>query len=152
MNLQNSSHHKALLLVSILLSSMVEGFVIPPSKQSRSIVPSASATRTHTGKRNRSSLNVASDIERPPTFLDDHEENAYDEDEDDFTVTFLDDLKAEEAPQTGEPERKGLKRWQSLNPKIKQRLIEKGQARAIANKKKREPVADKKRRKCSRFA
>lgn len=42
----------------------------------------------------------------------------------------------------------GRQRWESLNPKIKQRLIEKGQERAIANKKKREPASDKKRREC----
>ena len=41
----------------------------------------------------------------------------------------------------------GRQRWENLNPKIKQRLIEKGQAKAIANKKKREPKMDKKRRK-----
>ena len=34
-----------------------------------------------------------------------------------------------------------------MNPKLKQKLIEKGQAKAIANKKKREPKQDKKRRK-----
>jgi hypothetical protein len=38
-------------------------------------------------------------------------------------------------------------RWDSLNPKIKERIIKKGQERAIANKKKREPAQDKRRRK-----
>uniref|UniRef100_A0A7S3QJ39 S1 motif domain-containing protein n=1 Tax=Chaetoceros debilis TaxID=122233 RepID=A0A7S3QJ39_9STRA len=38
------------------------------------------------------------------------------------------------------------KRWSSLNPSVKQRIIKEGQERAIRNKKKREPAADKKRR------
>ena len=37
-------------------------------------------------------------------------------------------------------------RWSSLSPSVKQRIIEEAQQRAIRNKKKREPVADKKRR------
>ena len=37
-------------------------------------------------------------------------------------------------------------RWDNLNPKIKASIIKKGQERAIANKKKREPAQDKKRR------
>ena len=37
-------------------------------------------------------------------------------------------------------------RWDNLNPKIKDSIIKKGQERAIANKKKREPAQDKKRR------
>jgi len=38
------------------------------------------------------------------------------------------------------------KRWASLNPNVKARIIEEGQKRAVRNKKKREPAADKKRR------
>jgi len=38
-------------------------------------------------------------------------------------------------------------RWGSMNPEIKKRIIEEGQKRAIRNKQKREPIADKKRRK-----
>ena len=37
-------------------------------------------------------------------------------------------------------------RWSSLSPTVKQRIIEEAQARAIRNKKKREPAAEKKRR------
>lgn len=37
-------------------------------------------------------------------------------------------------------------RWSSLSPSVKKRIIEEAQARAIRNKKKREPIADKKRR------
>ena len=38
-------------------------------------------------------------------------------------------------------------RWDSLNPKVKERIIKEGQERAIANKKKREGAHTKKRRK-----
>jgi transcriptional accessory protein Tex/SPT6 len=38
------------------------------------------------------------------------------------------------------------KRWNSLSPAVKERIIKEGQQRAIQNKKKREPSADKKRR------
>ena len=38
-------------------------------------------------------------------------------------------------------------RWSKLNTRIKDRIVKEGQDRAIANKKKREPSQDKKRRK-----
>lgn len=37
-------------------------------------------------------------------------------------------------------------RWSSLNPQVKKRIIEEAQQRAIRNKQRREPTADKKRR------
>jgi hypothetical protein len=42
---------------------------------------------------------------------------------------------------------RGKSRWESLNPAIKARIIKQAQKRAIANKAKREPPGDKKRRK-----
>ena len=42
--------------------------------------------------------------------------------------------------------KKKTSRWDQLNAKIKNRIIKEGQERAIANKKKREPAQDKKRR------
>lgn len=39
-----------------------------------------------------------------------------------------------------------MSRWDSLNPKIKQRIVLEAHERAIRNKKRREPAADKKRR------
>jgi len=39
-------------------------------------------------------------------------------------------------------------RWESLDPRIKARIVKAGQERAIANKKKREPTQAKKRREC----
>lgn len=42
--------------------------------------------------------------------------------------------------------KKAISRWDSLNPKIKARIVKEGQERAIRNKKKREPAEVKKRR------
>mmetsp|Transcript_28918 Transcript_28918/g.61603 ORF Transcript_28918/g.61603 Transcript_28918/m.61603 type:complete len:357 (+) Transcript_28918:34-1104(+) len=39
-----------------------------------------------------------------------------------------------------------LTRWDSLNPKIKERIVKEAQDRAIRNKKRREPAAEKKKR------
>jgi hypothetical protein len=89
-------------------------------------------------------LNVVQDIQRPPTFLDD-------EDDGDMKITFMseEEYEQEDEQEDSKPsgEGEGRKRWENLNPKIKQRLIEKGEAKAVANKKQREPAQDKKRRK-----
>ena len=88
-------------------------------------------------------LSVASDVERPPSFLED-------DDDDDIRVTFIDeqdDDDDDDDDDDEQPRGEGRQRWENLNPKIKERLVEKGQAKAIANKKKREPAGDKKRRK-----
>lgn len=84
--------------------------------------------------------NLVQDIPRPPTFLDESEDG-------DLNVLFLssEDDDEDDTEATQKPQGAGKKRWESLNPKVKQRLIEKGQSKAIANKKKREPAADKKR-------
>lgn len=42
--------------------------------------------------------------------------------------------------------KKKSSRWAQLDPKIKAKIVRKGQQKAIANKKKREPIQDKKRR------
>lgn len=39
-----------------------------------------------------------------------------------------------------------VSRWDSLNPKIKARIVKEGQEKAIRNKKRREPAEEKKRR------
>jgi len=97
----------------------------------------------------RSSSNPTT-IDGPAPFSDE------DFDDDDINVTFLDEdfLKEkddndddEEPAPTGE----GRNRWENLNPKIKERLIEKGEAKAIANKKKRESTIDKKKRMLMHF-
>ena len=78
------------------------------------------------------------DFDRPSTFLDE------DFEDENSSVSFLDEDDNNNAEI--KPKGEGRKRWENLNPKIKQRLIERGQAKAIANKKKREPARDKKRR------
>jgi hypothetical protein len=89
----------------------------------------------------RPGLKVAQDIDRPSTFLDQQPADEYDP-----NVLFIEE--AEEETTESNENGSGRQRWENLNPKLKQRLIEKGQQKAIANKKKREPAGDKKRRKC----
>ena len=57
-------------------------------------------------------------------------------------VLFSDSDDSKDAPSSGTK-----KRWASLNPRVKSRIVKEAQERAIRNKKKREPAADKKRRK-----
>lgn len=79
--------------------------------------------------------------------------------DDEITVTWLEDPEDGELGTITRPTAtlpsttatvSSSSRWDSLNPKIKERLIKAGQERAIANKKKREPDHDKKRRTCVR--
>ena len=100
---------------------------------------SQSPSRLTTTTTTKSRLYVTQDIGRPPTFLDD-------EDDSEIKVTFLDEDSSPEEEEK-KPSGQGRKRWENLNPKLKQRLSEKGQAKAIANKQKREPANVKKRRK-----
>lgn len=112
----------ALLNVLFFASSPTAGFVHPLARKT-----SLSTC-----------LGVAQDIERPGN--------------DDLSALFMEDddpdedEERESAPQITKEMSPGRRRWENLNPKIKQRLVEKGQAKAIANKKKREPARDKKRR------
>jgi hypothetical protein len=100
---------------------------------------SALIAQSPTNVRIATRLAAASDFERPSTFLD----------EDDIKITFIDESGGDS--DEDKPKGEGRKRWENLNPKIKQRLVERGQEKAIANKKRREPSNDKKRRK-SRFS
>jgi hypothetical protein len=93
----------------------------------------------------RSGLGVAQDIERPPTFLDEKGDDG------DLSVLFVEDSEEKVAEESTKEKGAGRQRWENLNPKMKQRLIEKGQERAVANKQKREPAADKKRREYRQF-
>jgi hypothetical protein len=105
------------LLVCAFVASFQDSFrMAPPTHY-------ATSRRSFSGRL----LFVASDLERPSTFLDD------------------DDESNKEKSQKS----KLNSRWENLNPKLKQKLIEKGQAKAIANKQKREPKQDKKRRESS---
>ena len=116
---------------------------IEPTANTLALIPLSSKILS-----TRSGLGVVRDIERPPTFLDERNND----DEDDRGVLFVNDESDDYEETSSQPGAKekgaGRKRWESLNPKIKQRLIEKGQERAIANKKKREPASDKKRSEC----
>jgi len=82
-----------------------------------------------------------SDFERPGTFLDEDEE-----DDGGINIVFINDDDDDVEEETKKPKGQGRQRWENLKPAVKKRLIEEGQAKAIANKKKREPAAEKKRR------
>ena len=106
-------------------------------------VPSSSTTRRKLGGE-------ANDFDSSSVYLD---ESAYDDDDDDENdendINFLFD-DSDDPDKNNKKEGGGAlgrQRWENIRPTIKKRLIEKGQAKAIANKKKREPAADKKRRK-----
>ncbi|CAB9516244.1 30S ribosomal protein S1 [Seminavis robusta] len=68
----------------------------------------------------------------------------------DIRIVFDDedeeDNDTEEEEDSGDARKRRRARWEQLDPKYRQYLMEKGQQRAIANKKKREPVMDKKRK------
>ncbi len=95
----------------------------------------------------------ASDLERPSTFLDDDsrkEQGSYAAA--DINVVFIDedDVDDRDSVNGNEASRgrpKGRNWFENLKPKFRKRLLEQGQAKAIANKKKREPSEDKRRRK-----
>lgn len=113
----------ACIVVFFASLSAVSAFVVQPRRRKATLSLRSSSNPT--------------DFDRPSTFLD--------EDIDaDVNVTFLDEDGNDQGD--SKPKGEGRKRWENLNPKIKQRLIERGQAKAIANKKKREPASDKKRR------
>jgi len=82
-----------------------------------------------------------SDFERPETFLDEEEDSG-------INVVFLDEDGDNENHGTNG---RGRSRWENLKPSVKKRIIEKGQAKAVANKKKREPASEKKRRMMMKF-
>ena len=107
----------------------------------------ATSSRSSSSLISSTRLNDVQDIPRPPTFLDE-------DDDGDLNILFIDEDDedyddGDDEPEAEKPTGEGRKRWENLNPKIKQRLIEMGQAKAIASKKKREPAQDKKRRKCA---
>lgn len=97
-------------------------------------------------------LSELSGFERPPvTFLDDSN-NSKEEDNvvaaADINVVFIDEdvaMNDKKVPNGGTS--RGGNWFEKLKPKVKQRLAEKGQVKAIANKMKRESSDDKKRRK-----
>mmetsp|Transcript_17061 Transcript_17061/g.38967 ORF Transcript_17061/g.38967 Transcript_17061/m.38967 type:complete len:356 (-) Transcript_17061:254-1321(-) len=128
-----------LLVVLLLTVELVCIFAFQPNNVSvRSVLPKSTTTSR------RLSEDQVSDFERPGTFLDE-------EDDSGINVVFLDEDDDDEDDEDDEPKGEGRSRWENLKPSVKKRLIEKGQAKAIANKKKREPAAEKKRRMMMKF-
>mmetsp|Transcript_27742 Transcript_27742/g.65189 ORF Transcript_27742/g.65189 Transcript_27742/m.65189 type:complete len:356 (+) Transcript_27742:218-1285(+) len=103
----------------------------------RFVLPKTSATAC------RLNEDQISDFERPETFLDDEEE------ESGINVVFVDE--EEDNDDKYNTKGSGRSRWENLKPSVKKRIIEEGQAKAIANKKKREPASEKKRRMMMKF-
>jgi hypothetical protein len=68
--------------------------------------------------------------------MDDDDDDDYDDD---------DDFQESETSKTNKADKPPAK-WDLLDPDIRQRIQQAGQERAVANKKKREPETDKKRR------
>ena len=129
-----------LLVVLLLTVELVCIFAFQPNNVSvRSVLPKSTTTSR------RLSEDQVSDFERPGTFLDE-------EDDSGINVVFLDEDDDDEDDEDDEPKGEGRSRWENLKPSVKKRLIEKGQAKAIANKKKREPAAEKKRRESCEYS
>eukprot|EP00533_Pseudo-nitzschia_delicatissima_P015553 CAMPEP_0197265820 /NCGR_PEP_ID=MMETSP1432-20130617/2627_1 /TAXON_ID=44447 /ORGANISM="Pseudo-nitzschia delicatissima, Strain UNC1205" /LENGTH=360 /DNA_ID=CAMNT_0042730601 /DNA_START=157 /DNA_END=1239 /DNA_ORIENTATION=+ len=135
-------------LLLLLTIELISGFQAScPAR----VFKSTTTTRRH------SSEDQISDFERPGTFLDDDDD---DEDDSGINVVFIDDEddtddmdEDDDEDDDDEPATigTGKARWENLKPSVKKRLIEKGQAKAVANKKKREPAAEKKRRMMMKF-
>jgi hypothetical protein len=124
----------AVLLVAVTVTAFVPNNV-SPSALARAT--SATAIRRMMVAKERSS----NDVEESESFnFDDEDEDEEYEDDDD------DDEDDEPSAGTSTSDRLTSSRWGSLNPSVKERIIQKGQEKAIANKKKREPEQDKKRR------
>jgi hypothetical protein len=70
---------------------------------------------------------------------DDEDDDDDDDDDDDYTEENETTAKVKGA-------KKPPAKWDLLHPDIRQRIQRAGQERAVANKKKREPETDKKRR------
>jgi hypothetical protein len=125
------------LLIVVLLAAVTATAFVP-----RNVAPSAPATTTATGFRRMmvaKELSSNNQVESESFDFDDEEDDEdFEEDDDD----------EEPSAEIGTSDRLTSSRWSSLNPAVKERIIQKGQERAIANKKKREPDQDKKRREC----
>lgn len=129
-----SSPYLVLLVIFTIEQILVSGFQAKNTAfRLCSIKPFAT---TH-----RLSKDHVSDFERPATFLDDEEDSG-------INVVFIDD---DDDEREEKPKGRGRSRWENLKPSVKKRIIEQGQAKAIANKKKREPASEKKRRMMMKF-
>ena len=121
--------------ISALLTSVTDAFLPTRVTLSSSSSRNTSAATTTTTTTSTTFVlardnDVASNNE-DTVWMDDEEQDEEEDDEDEPAS-----IKSSSSSS----------RWNKLNARIKQRIITEGQARAIANKKKREPVQDKKRR------
>lgn len=117
-------------IVAFLLAAVLCGTVVAftTTQQSCRHV----STRSSCSSRQISSIKVAAtedDVENEDVLL--------------YSSEWEDDDDNEQEQST--PWKKNA-RWNSLSPKVKLRIMQEAQERAIANKKKREPAQDKKRR------
>jgi hypothetical protein len=122
------------LLIVVLLVAVTATAFVP-----RNVAPCAAATTTATAFRR---MMVAKELSSNDVV----ESESFDFDDEDDDEEFEDDEESEPSAETSTSDRLTSSRWSSLNPAVKERIIQKGQERAIANKKKREPDQDKKRR------
>jgi hypothetical protein len=112
----------------------------------RNLLPKPSTTSRSVGE------DQISDFDRPSTFLDQDDDDG--DDDSGINVVFIEDEdddidEDDDDDESTVTKGKGRQRWENLKPSVKKRLVDKGQAKAIANKKKREPAAEKKRRESS---
>jgi predicted RNA-binding protein with RPS1 domain len=125
------------LLIGVLLVAVTATAFVP-----NNVSPSAAA-RTTTATAFRRMM-VAKELSSDDVV--ESESFNFDDEDDDEEYEDDDDEDDEPSAETSTSDRLTSSRWGSLNPAVKERIIQKGQERAIANKKKREPEQDKKRR------
>ena len=101
------------------------------------------AMKRHEPTRFLSSNTATKEDDISILFDSDNEDEDEDDDFDDEDIDDDEEVITDRSP-------KKLSRWDRLNPEIKARIVKAAQERAIANKKKREPAQDKKRRKLTR--
>jgi predicted RNA-binding protein with RPS1 domain len=131
------------LLIVVLLVAVTAAAFVP-----QNLAPSGQKTTTTTFRRMMVAKELSSNdvVESESLDFDDDDDDDYEDDDGDFEISFDEDESSELSADTDTTNRPKSSRWDSLNPTVKDRVIQKGQERAIANKKKREPGHDKKRR------
>lgn len=126
-----------LLLLLPLLQPAVLLLVIPRTEAFALVVPTTT-TRTHPHSQ-------------PSTTPFSRRLYFSENDNDDDDSTTSNDTSSSSSSKNNNNNMSASRRWDNLDPKIKARLVQAGQERAVANKAKREPLLDKKRRACRRM-
>lgn len=151
----------AALLLLLMASSDISGAFAFVSSSSSSSSRAAAASASRSDRRSAQTTATTSPADagvRELRYSANRDEDS-DNSGEDVSVTWL-TTDDETATTTANPQStttttmetrsagsaSGSSKWDSLNPKIKERIVRAGQERAIANKKKREPDTDKKRR------